>query len=297
MALVRLSASVSLNNPRRPDIEAVEVDALADAGALHLCIPSELQAQLGLQGIAKRYVTLADGGKAEVPYVGPVELRFKNRIGFAGALVIGPRVVLGTIPMQDMDLVIFPNKTLDVNPQSPNLGSTIVKNTMAKIWLSNIDEPRAGEAYWRLVQPFWNSISIYDGPEVFLRQLEMVEPAIGHLFAGHWCQCEVCNGGFHQFFSNSTGVLAPEARAAFKIMGLEEWSKILHEAMKFFGDPYIRERADRQKLLAAVAREGCKRQEWDPFRHLDDQFYHWLHAEPDRWVRAADTYAEKAINY
>ncbi|WP_369973953.1 DUF4375 domain-containing protein [Polaromonas sp. SP1] len=31
-----------------------------------------------------------------------------------------------------------------------------------------------------------------------------------HLFAVHWCQSEICNGGFMQFFANSTGVLAPE---------------------------------------------------------------------------------------
>ena len=33
-------------------------------------------------------VTLADGSVRQVPYVGPIEIRFKNRVGFAGALVI-----------------------------------------------------------------------------------------------------------------------------------------------------------------------------------------------------------------
>jgi hypothetical protein len=42
--------------------------------------------------------------------VGPIEIRVKNRVGFTGALVMGDQVLLGTIPMEDMDLVILPKK-------------------------------------------------------------------------------------------------------------------------------------------------------------------------------------------
>jgi len=55
-------------------------------------------------------------------------LRFKNRVGFAGALVMGDQVLIGAIPMEDMDLIIVPKtRTLDVNPDSPNIASSIVK--------------------------------------------------------------------------------------------------------------------------------------------------------------------------
>lgn len=106
----------------------MEVVALADSGALHLCIPDHVQIQLRLEAIDEKEVTLADGSKKLVPYVGPVELRFKNRVGFAGALVMGDQVLLGAIPLEDMDLVIIPKtRTLDVNPESPNIASSIVK--------------------------------------------------------------------------------------------------------------------------------------------------------------------------
>jgi hypothetical protein len=73
-------------------------------------------------------VTLADGSKKLVPYVGPVELRFKNRVGFAGALVMGDQVLLGAIPMEDMDLIIIPKtRTLEINPDSPNIASSTAK--------------------------------------------------------------------------------------------------------------------------------------------------------------------------
>ncbi len=126
MGFVR--ARVVLRNPRSPDLQPVDVDVLADSGALHLCIPRHVQFQLGLEEIEKKEVTLTDGGKQLVPYVGPVELHFKNRTGFTGALVLGDEVLLGVIPMEDMDLVIIPNtRTPGFNPGSPNVATSVVK--------------------------------------------------------------------------------------------------------------------------------------------------------------------------
>jgi len=123
-----VNGKVLLKNPRLPELAPVDVVALADSGTVHLCIPEHVQIQLKLEAIDNKEVTLADGSKKLVPYVGPIELRFKNRVGFAGALVMGDQVLLGAIPMEDMDLVIVPKtRTLDVNPDSPNIASSIVK--------------------------------------------------------------------------------------------------------------------------------------------------------------------------
>lgn len=119
---------VLLLNPRKPKLAPVEVEVLADSGAVHLCIPAHVQVQLGLDEIAKKEVILADGSQRLVPYVGPVEVRFKNRVGFVGALVMGDQALLGAIPMEDMDLVILPKaKKLDVNPTSPNIATSVAK--------------------------------------------------------------------------------------------------------------------------------------------------------------------------
>src|SRR5580765_4181232 len=123
-----VNGTLVLRNPRLPDLEAVDVEALVDSGATHLCIPEHVQIQLQLEPIDTKEVTLADGSKKLVPYVGPIELRFKNRVGFAGALVMGDQVLLGAIPMEDMDLIIIPKtRTLDINPNSPNFASSIAK--------------------------------------------------------------------------------------------------------------------------------------------------------------------------
>ncbi len=124
------SAKLTLSNPRRPDFTALEIDALADTGAVHLVIPAHVSLQLGLESIDQKEVTLADGSRRAVPYVGPIQVRFKNRTGFVGALVMGDEVLLGAIPMEDMDLVVIPNtRSVDINPMSPNVAVSVAKGS------------------------------------------------------------------------------------------------------------------------------------------------------------------------
>lgn len=123
-----INAKIILVNPRVKKIKPIEVEALVDSGAVHLCIPEHIQIQLKLEEIDKKEVILADGERKLVPYVGPTQIKFKNRTGFAGALVMGDQILLGAIPMEDMDLVIIPNKRiLEINPDSPNVATSIAK--------------------------------------------------------------------------------------------------------------------------------------------------------------------------
>jgi clan AA aspartic protease len=126
MGLIR--ASVTLLNPTEPGLHGLEVSALADSGAVHLCIPEHLALQLQLRELERREVVLADGHRRSVPYMGPVEVRFANRRCFTGAMVLGDEVLLGAIPMEDMDLVLQPQlQQLTVNPTSPNLPTSVAK--------------------------------------------------------------------------------------------------------------------------------------------------------------------------
>lgn len=117
--------SIHLRNARMPSL-ALQADALVDSAALHVFIPQYVCDQLQLEKLGERELLLANGARRVVPYVGPLEVRFKNRAGFTGALVIGDQVVIGAIAMEDMDLVILPGtRQLDVNPGSPGIGRTI----------------------------------------------------------------------------------------------------------------------------------------------------------------------------
>ena len=122
------NVKIQLRNPRLPELEAVEMDALADTGAIHMCIPQHIQMQLRLDEADAKEVTLADGSRQVVPYVGPIELRYGNRIGFTGALVMGDTPLLGAIPMEDMDLVVVPKtREVIVNPLNPDVGTSVAK--------------------------------------------------------------------------------------------------------------------------------------------------------------------------
>jgi clan AA aspartic protease len=126
MDLIR--AEIELANPTKPDLRPLVVEALVDTGAMTICIPEHVAVQLGLEAIETREVTTADEKSHVVPYVGPIRIRFQNRTCFTGALVIGETVLLGAVPMEDMDLVLSPAaETIVVNPKSPNIPSALVK--------------------------------------------------------------------------------------------------------------------------------------------------------------------------
>lgn len=121
-------ANISLSNPRDKKLKPLETNSLVDTGALMMVIPDHISIQLGLEELERREVTTADGKKHLCPYVGPLQINFENRSCFTGALVLGDSVILGAIPMEDMDLVVHPAKRkLSVNPESPNIPTAIVK--------------------------------------------------------------------------------------------------------------------------------------------------------------------------
>jgi clan AA aspartic protease len=121
-------AGISLRNPRESELRPVEVQALVDIGATHLCVPEHVALQLKLEMVYEREVTIADGSTRLCAYIGPIEVRFDGRASFTGALVLGDEVLLGAVPMEDMDLIVNPSThTVVVNPRSPNIPSAIVK--------------------------------------------------------------------------------------------------------------------------------------------------------------------------
>ena len=123
-----IRTDIELDNPRKSGMQPLKVNALVDTGALMLCIPEHIKIQLNLEELEKREITIADGRKRLVPYVGPVLVRFKNRSCFVGALVLGDEVLLGAVPMEDMDLIVSPSRqTVVVNPESPNFPHALVK--------------------------------------------------------------------------------------------------------------------------------------------------------------------------
>lgn len=98
---------------------------------------------------------------------------------------------------------------------------------------------------------------------------------------------DINNGGFHQFFSNSTGVFAPEMVEWFERADLPKAATIMREAIAVFGTDFPRSQEKRQEFLAKFP--GETREEADPFIMLDDRFYDVLPSMTfddacDRWL-------------
>ena len=119
---------IELKNPKQQDLAPLKVKALVDTGALMLCIPKHYALQLHLEMESTREVSVADGRNMNVPYVGPVKVTFGKRFCYVGALVLGDEVLLGSVPMEDMDLIVNPaRREITVNPMSPNIPHARVK--------------------------------------------------------------------------------------------------------------------------------------------------------------------------
>ncbi len=106
------------------------VSMLVDSGAYMMAINETICGQLGLPVKEKRKVQLANGEIAEHNVVGPVEVRFKNRRSNMDALVLpgDNEPLLGAIPMEDMDVLIHPQRQeLIVNPEHPYFAQMVMK--------------------------------------------------------------------------------------------------------------------------------------------------------------------------
>jgi len=141
--------------------------------------------------------------------------------------------------------------------------------------------------YWILVEPVWNAIDIYSGPQAFVETFGAAPKASGLLFAAHFSQSEICNGGFEQFFSNSTGVLAPEAVEGFREIGQTQIADLVSKAMSLFGPKYPRDRKERQERLAEVSQNSL-----DSF---DQMFYSLIESEAGGFTAAADRYSDGVV--
>jgi hypothetical protein len=160
---------------------------------------------------------------------------------------------------------------------------------------------KSGEEYWSVLDPIWDKI-IIDTPETFAQTFGEVSRSAGLLYAAHFCQSEVCNGGFTQFFWNSTGVLAPEAVDGFIAIGQPHVAEVVERAMNMLGSPFRRDRTARWAALDTLRDERDKQR--DPagrprnnnissFRELDRKFYSLRASEAGGFENAADAYATR----
>jgi hypothetical protein len=147
------------------------------------------------------------------------------------------------------------------------------------------------KSYWRYVDPIWDSVSIYDGADAFLREFNKATEKQKTLFAAHWAQSEIMNGGLGQFFSNCTGVLSPEAVKAFEVIGMPKCAETLTNAMKFFGEIYPRDQSRREECFERLYEEFGD--DKIPLEQFEDIMATEIEDENGGFEAAADNYANQ----
>jgi hypothetical protein len=164
-------------------------------------------------------------------------------------------------------------------------------------------------SYWDLLEPNWDRLGSYSSADDFLQIVSVFPRPIIHLYAAHFCQSEVCNGGLLQFLWNSTGIMAPEAIKGYHAIGMPLLAQVLEEAVSKFGGNYPREREKRwDALLEASPLNGEQlevifskaKSYYLGFREatlplgldsLDKQFWKLLQEETGGFDNAATAYA------
>lgn len=126
----------------------------------------------------------------------------------------------------------------------------------------------------RLMAPF-------DSPEDYEEnKRDLSQYQIG-LCSAWLCQMEVRNGGFHQFFSNSSGIAAREAVMGFTMIGATNCAQILREAIAMFPNGECPEETyDRHADLNEIPPEQ--------FRPLEKRFYAQIQNDEDYGFLAAN---------
>ena len=112
------------------EIKEITISMLVDSGAYMMAINESIQEQLKLPIVDKRRAQMADGSIKEYDVVGPIEVKFKNRRCVVDAMVLPGEnePLLGSIPLEDMDVLIHPlRQELIVNPEHPNFAQMKMK--------------------------------------------------------------------------------------------------------------------------------------------------------------------------
>jgi hypothetical protein len=151
------------------------------------------------------------------------------------------------------------------------------------------------ELEWAVIERIWNELRTPYEPDERLWELTPGQRAI---YALTWTRAEVSNGGFVQYFDNSTGYLLPEAIEGAEVLGAPEWVRLLEEARDALPGEYSRSRQRRQARLNALSDvqehhlgdldQRLYSLDDDPDTNLDRLFRRHIDAHPDEFFVDAD---------
>lgn len=137
------------------------------------------------------------------------------------------------------------------------------KKTYKKITIEDIQNI---EESWDICEPLWFIINIYEGYEDYIKSAEILTLEQRYLFAITWYFAEVSNGGHHQFFYNSTGIVWEDVLNGFKHFGMPKFAANFMKVIDYCGGSISLDREERWNMLESLENKN----EEEFFKILDE---------------------------
>ena len=112
-----------------------------------------------------------------------------------------------------------------------------------------VEEIKETDDMWTINEPAYWTINIYGSYDDYIETSKEFTLEQRYLNAICWYFAEVNNGGHHQFFYNSTGIVWEDALAGLRLFKMDELADNLQSVINYFGGSIPFDRAERWYLL------------------------------------------------
>ncbi len=130
-----------------------------------------------------------------------------------------------------------------------------------------VEEILATDDMWTINEPAYWTINIYGSYDDYLESAKGFTLEQRYLNAISWYFAEVNNGGHHQFFYNSTGIVWEDALAGLRLFKMDPLADNLQSVVDYFGGTIPFDRAERWTIL----------QDWEN----EDELFDFLDGKDD----------------
>jgi hypothetical protein len=131
---------------------------------------------------------------------------------------------------------------------------------------SSVADDPSDEVVWAVIEPMWWALETPYEPDPRLAQ---ATPGQRAAYALTWTESEVSNGGFEQYFWNSTGMLLDDAIVGARLIGAKDVEDVLRGAAALFPGGRVPEsRLVRQNVI-----ESFSPADNEELGRLDDRFF------------------------
>lgn len=112
-----------------------------------------------------------------------------------------------------------------------------------------VEEIQATDDMWTINEPMYWTINIYGSYDDYLESAKPFTVEQRYLNAISWYFAEVNNGGHHQFFYNSTGIVWEDALAGLRLFKMDTLADNLQSVIDYFGGSVPFDREERWAIL------------------------------------------------